>query len=210
MTRYPDKSGSLASGNFKNGTSLSNGGERLHLIDLATNNIKEFSFDDNSPWPEKADGEGFSLVLIQPQINPDHSVFNNWAISASIGGSPGNEDPNELFNPANTDDDKDGLNYFAESTLGSSDQVPNSPFTISFDSQKYLVVKYSKKADIADTSIKLETSTDLISWQGSDGTFIVQSESPNEDGLIDVIMRSSTPLVGARYLRLKIEKIDIP
>ena len=93
---------------------------------------------------------------------------------------------------------------------GSSDQVPNSPFTISFDSQKYLVVKYSKKAVIADTSIKLETSTDLISWQGSDGTFIVQSESPNGDGLIDVIMRSSTPLVGARYLRLKIEKIDIP
>ena len=32
LTRYPDKSGSLASGNFKNGTSLSNGGERLHLI----------------------------------------------------------------------------------------------------------------------------------------------------------------------------------
>ena len=70
LTRYPDKSGSLASGNFKNGTSLSNGGERLHLIDLATNNIKEFSFDDKSPWPEKADGEGFSLVLIQPQTNP--------------------------------------------------------------------------------------------------------------------------------------------
>lgn len=210
LTRYPDKSGSLASGNFKNGTSLSNGGERLHLIDLATNNIKEFSFDDKSPWPEKADGEGFSLVLIQPQTNPDHSTFNNWAISASIGGSPGNEDPNELFNPANTDDDKDGLNYFAESTLGSSDQVPNSPFTISFDSQRYLVVKYSKKAEIADTSIKLETSTDLVSWQGSDGTFIIQSESPNEEGLIDVIMRSSTPLAGARYLRLKIEKIDIP
>ena len=68
----------------------------------------------------------------------------------------------------------------------------------------------SKKAEIADTSIKLETSTDLVSWQGSDGTFIIQSESPNEEGLIDVIMRSSTPLAGAQYLRLKIEKIDVP
>ena len=95
LTRYPDKSKYLAIGEFNNGTSLSNGGERLHLVDLANNNIKEFSYDDKFPWPEKADGEGFSLVLIQPQNNPDHSNFNNWIQSSSIQGSPGTEDLNE-------------------------------------------------------------------------------------------------------------------
>ena len=210
LTRYPDQSKYLAIGEFNNDTSLSNGGERLHLVDLANNNIKEFSYDDKLPWPVKADGEGFSLVLIQPQNNPDHSNFNNWIQSSSIEGSPGTEDLNELFIQDNADSDKDGLNYFAENALGSSDQIPNSPFTINFDSERHLIIRYSKKADLTGTSIRLEMSSDLISWQNSNEIFITQSESLNEEGLVDIVMRSSTPLSGSQYLRLKIEKVANP
>ena len=142
LTRYPVKSKYLAIGEFNNGTSLSNGGERLHLVDLANNNIKEFSYDDKFPWPEKADGEGFSLVLIQPQNNPDHSNFNNWIQSSSIQGSPGTEDLNELFIQDDTDSDKDGLNYFAENALGSSDQIPKSPITSKFYYERHLIILY--------------------------------------------------------------------
>ena len=210
LTRYPDQSKHLASGEFNNGTSLSNGGESLHLVDLANNNIKEFSYDDKLPWPEKADGEGFSLVLIQPQNNPDHSNFNNWIQSSSFEGSPGNEDLNELFIQDNKDSDRDGLNYFAENALGSSDQIPNSPFTINFDSDRHLIIRYSKQADLTGRSIRLEMSSDLVVWQNSNEIFITQSESLNDEGLVDIVMRSSTPLSGSQYLRLKIEKVANP
>ena len=53
-------------------------------------------------------------------------------------------------------------------------------------------------------------SSDLIRWQNSNEIFITQSESLNEEGLVDIVMRSSTPLSGSQYLRLKIEKVANP
>ena len=42
-------------------------------IEDATNStVREFRFNDKSPWPESADGLGPSLVLIHPASNPDH------------------------------------------------------------------------------------------------------------------------------------------
>jgi hypothetical protein len=208
LTRYPDQSDFMASGEFTNNTGLSNAGERLRLVDLSFTSIKDFSYNDKSPWPVKSDGEGFSLILIQPENNPDHSIGENWLESSNIGGSPGMEDPNESFSDQGIDNDGDGLNQFAENALGSSDDIPNSPLKLNFDSERHLIIRYSKRADLENIIIKLESSKDLINWLESTEEFSIQSESIIEEGTVEVLIRSSAPSKSSQFLRLKIERED--
>jgi hypothetical protein len=79
-------------GKFENGTNLANGGERLTLLaaDLAT--IRNFEYDNTSPWPSAPDGGGSALTLADPLSNPDHSLASNWQASATPGGNPGSDD----------------------------------------------------------------------------------------------------------------------
>ena len=49
------------------GDNLSNDGERLKLSFGAGSTIHDIDeYNDQAPWPESADGEGFSLTLISP------------------------------------------------------------------------------------------------------------------------------------------------
>ncbi len=50
-------------------------------------------------WPKTPRGMGFSLVLRDPEKNPDHNVPTAWRASAQIGGSPGFEDPEPAHLP---------------------------------------------------------------------------------------------------------------
>jgi hypothetical protein len=58
--------------------------------------IKEFVYDDTTPWPTAADGNGPSLVLIAPETNPDHTNPFNWRLSMNPGGNPGTSDATPL------------------------------------------------------------------------------------------------------------------
>jgi len=70
-------------------------------------------YNDTPPWPQLADGTGFSLVLDVKDFNHANHPFA-WRPSSRIGGSPGSKDPddkpaivfNEIYFPAtqNTDD----------------------------------------------------------------------------------------------------------
>ena len=77
--------GTNVSGVF--GGQLSNGGEELHLVDNNNATIRQFTFQDASPWPTRADGNGSSLELINPA--GDYNDGLNWRDSISYGGSPG-------------------------------------------------------------------------------------------------------------------------
>jgi hypothetical protein len=79
-------------GKFENGTNLANGGERLTLLAADLSTIRNFEYDDASPWPSAPDGGGFALTLTDPLSNPDHSLANNWQASATPGGNPGSDD----------------------------------------------------------------------------------------------------------------------
>ncbi|MCB1100450.1 MAG: lamin tail domain-containing protein, partial [Verrucomicrobiae bacterium] len=68
---------------------LSNSGERLKLSFGAGLGLRDFDYNDKAPWPETADGDGFSLVLKDPASNPDHSDGSNWIASATLNGNPG-------------------------------------------------------------------------------------------------------------------------
>jgi len=69
------------------GGQLSNGGEELHLVDPNDATIRRFTYGDTEPWPERADGNGSSLELLDPTGDYDDPA--NWRASINYGGSPG-------------------------------------------------------------------------------------------------------------------------
>ncbi|BDS05448.1 hypothetical protein NT6N_04880 [Oceaniferula spumae] len=67
---------------------LSNSGERIRLAAADTTTIVDFTYTDDAPWPETADGDGYSLVY--KGTNPTDP--NQWRPSTAIHGNPGNTD----------------------------------------------------------------------------------------------------------------------
>ena len=67
------------------GGQLSNGGERIVLLDGAGRIIEQIQFDDEDGWPEEPDGEGSSLE----RISFVESGLSSWRSSHVFGGSPG-------------------------------------------------------------------------------------------------------------------------
>ena len=54
--------------------------------------IFELTYDDKSPWPEDADGIGFSLVPDNSAAVGDQNDPAFWRSSANLHGSPGSDD----------------------------------------------------------------------------------------------------------------------
>lgn len=72
---------------------LSDGGERVTLVHATGLEIGSVTYGDANLWPATADGGGFTIVPISPNLNPDWSSPENWRASARVGGSPGSDDP---------------------------------------------------------------------------------------------------------------------
>ncbi len=72
---------------------LSNAGERLALVHAVGTPIFAVRYSDAEPWPVAADGAGFSLVPVHPDLNSDPDEPANWRASSQGGGSPGRDDP---------------------------------------------------------------------------------------------------------------------
>ncbi len=85
--RYPEATvfGVYASG-------LSNSGETLTLVDLTLNSVIEITYNDASPWPVLADGQGFSLVPVDESSSLSLSSPEYWTTSNNINGSPGKKE----------------------------------------------------------------------------------------------------------------------
>ena len=66
---------------------LSNGGELVELRTSSGEIIESFEYDDGSPWPDAADGDGPSLERIN--VFGDATDPTNWVASLHSGGTPG-------------------------------------------------------------------------------------------------------------------------
>ncbi|KAA3607905.1 MAG: hypothetical protein DWQ01_12530 [Planctomycetota bacterium] len=69
------------------GFGLSGNGEQVRLFDDVGNLRDLVHYDDESPWPPEADGQGPTLELYQPLLNND--LGENWRASLAAHGTPG-------------------------------------------------------------------------------------------------------------------------
>ena len=65
---------------------LANGGEQITLTDSSGQLIHDFAYDDLTPWPVAADGDGPSLEVVD--LNGDYNDPANWRASLVAGGTP--------------------------------------------------------------------------------------------------------------------------
>jgi len=68
------------------GFGLSSDGDVLRVFNNVQSIIDSVQYDSKDPWPEMADGMGYTLELIAPNL--DNSLAENWA-SINTAGSPG-------------------------------------------------------------------------------------------------------------------------
>jgi len=57
--------------------------------------VDRVKYNDNSPWPESADGDGLSLERIAPGLYGNDPA--NWAASLTAGGTPGEQNSGSLI-----------------------------------------------------------------------------------------------------------------
>lgn len=79
--------------------SLANEGERLRLMNSNGEVVDSLTYDDHSPWPASADGDGPSLELTD--LSLDNSLAASWKASGETGGTPGKLPSTMVESPAN-------------------------------------------------------------------------------------------------------------
>lgn len=67
---------------------FSNSGEHVLLLDSLGSEVISFTYEDISPWPENADGNGYSLTANAKFPAGDPNNYNYWMTSSTKGGSP--------------------------------------------------------------------------------------------------------------------------
>ncbi len=157
---------------------LDNGGEQLKLSYGAGEPIRDFVYDDVSPWPTSPDGGGQSLVLVDPFGVPDHGDPFSWrAGSATPGGTDGTIFPGG-----------DSAAFLAYATGPSSvTALPDGNFAFT--------IELNQLAE--DVFGEPEMSPDLIDWQPAvlARTAVLQTGS----GRSMVTFTTSTPPTGPRW-----------
>ena len=216
MIRYPDADPSNIIGEFKG--NLNNDGELIELRDSSNSLVRSFTYNDKLPWPEGADGTGYSLVLIDPQKNPDHTLAGNWAASRSLHGAPMGNDKayafsewqvlifNEEqmadvnFSGPDADPDLDGLNNFAEYALGSSpiDPSDHSRFTdldlVKIGGVQYYAFSYTRWRGVKGVSFTVQVSSDLKDWKSGEEYLVpLATDSESAEGTVHKTFRSVIP-----------------
>lgn len=198
------------------GSSLSNDGEEIAFINSVGTDVQRFTYNDVSPWPVSADGDGYTLTLISPDSLPDHSLPESWRNSAFLLGSPGASDAEVFSGNPDEDLDGDGLSAFLEyamgSTAGDSGFSPESLIktgTAFFDDgiegfREFLTVSYRRNLRADDVLFEIEISNDLVLWDVSEAVLV--GAVANGDGTETVTVRSTTPVADdpSQYARLKV------
>ena len=191
--RYGEEAAARIIGEFAEDSGLANGGERLALIGADGQTIQDFSYGDDFPWPEGADGGGASLVLSNPSGAPDHDLPVNWQPSAGRGGTPGGIDGLRyeewaagFGNPdPESDEDHDqrvALLEFAEG--GSPDQSAPVGETVRVmvnPADESVVVSFRRSLLVEGLQFEIEISDDLEDWRSvGDEWEFMGADSPGD------------------------------
>ena len=193
---------------------FSDGGENVRLIDALGSLILEFSYGDDAPWPTSADGDGYSLELINPAPETNASAPINWRSSRQINGSPGTSASDDLATWATTngiadlslDPDNDGYSHLAEFVFMTDPFTADTPQISSrtLDGKFQLQLTIRNGAD--GILIGGEESTDLNVWSSA----IYAGRINNEDGETSNLFFEGTDEVPPSKLFLRANLTEAP
>ena len=211
MERYRSVPASMIAGEYSG--NLSDDGESILLVAANGTSIREFTYNDKFPWPEEADGDGRTLVLVDPFSNPDHADPFNWRASVATGGKPGASDATRFEGVATADNDLDTLTALAEYAFGSSDTDPaDTPFpTWAIETldvwagpEDYFTISHRRNLAADDVEFAVQVSDDLVNWRTGPGNVEFVRTVNNGDGTEIVTYRSAVlfPSAGREFMRV--------
>ncbi|MDG2123777.1 MAG: lamin tail domain-containing protein [Verrucomicrobiales bacterium] len=184
---YGNTHDAIIAGEFHNGTALSNDGETITLSDSTGNPVLTFKYNDGAEWPQSPDGDGDSLVLIDPAGDPDDP--SNWRPSTTANGNPGNTDTQAY---AGAPDDTAA--FFAHS-FGPAP----APLDTSIDESGNLLVTFTRNSAADDAAFTVETSVDgLTSWQPATATLTNRQTLPGGRESLTYSLTSPLPTIFTR------------
>ena len=206
---------------------LSNDGELITMVDASGTTIHSFTYNDQLPWPEGPDGDGFTLVLIDPSQQPvlEHAAPASWRASGTVGGSPGesNSSTYESWRIANglpipeidPDPDKDErdnlLEYFEGTDPNTSDYslgtVNVETLIVGGFADEYIIFRFRRNLMAEDVTMIPQVSDDLESWLQGAANIVLHGRERLDDFHETVIFRSTAPSGNQRlkFGRLQLE-----
>jgi hypothetical protein len=212
-------SGLPVAGEWQSGNNLANSGERLALAFGNDSNIHDFSYNDTSPWPVQADGNGPSLVLADPFSAPDHALAASWKASHGNPGNPGFADgpfASWMFARGANDPDAEGapgMSHAMIYALGADfvadprTALPAATLSAGTGTERHLTLSYRRRLGATQVSYQVETATDLDAWLSGPGVVEpLGSPVPNGDGTETAQVRVIAPVSAdpARFIRLRV------
>ncbi len=229
LSRYGPSMEPAVLGEFGSDTNLSNKGERLALEDPFGEKIFSFPYGEKAPWPTQPDGDGPSLVLIDPLGTPEEELDegSRWRMSFLDHGAPDLADdwsyelwirkfhgPLAAGDPLLSDPDlvpgPGGLSnfmlYAQGYDLGARPAHQLSIVAADYlNGSDYLTLTYQLRSDLADATVTAEVSQDLQTWSPD---VVLVSEEGNADGTRTITVRDSQPVETGeeRYIRVRIEE----
>lgn len=197
---------------------LADSGEQLVLQDRSGADIRNFIYRDQFPWPESVDGDGFSLVLIDPVSRPPHGDPASWRASVAIGGTPTGNDASSFSGDPDVDADSDGLSAFLEYALGSDDLTFSPEFlptgnihrlddgTHTGTDAYYLTLSFSRNLAAEDVVYEVQVSDELQYWRSGDTDVVFISRVNHGDGTETITYRNTQKIGGKnhQFIRLKV------
>ncbi len=160
---------------FAGGSRLADGGERLTLVDGGGSLIFDFRYRDGNPWPESADGGGFSLVRTDFSPGGDLDDPHSWRPSVDHGGSPGGSDSQP---------------YAGGSLLDYA--LAGGPMIEHRGAKAGISYRYNLAAD--QVALTLETAADLAAWEAAGGELAVVSRVNHGDGTETLRFETAGPV----------------
>ena len=213
-------------GEFENNSNLDDGGERIHLLDENGQTIADFTFDDDESmgWPAGPDGDGYALVLLDPESATDPNLAGGWRASGYPGGQPGTDDrltfaswkvdhfdAAQLGNSAVSgnlaDPDFDGLTNFVEFILASDPLTPNphnavQGIVIEVGVEDHLAIIFRRWVGAEELATSIQSSVDGTVWTSAD--VVRDSITLNGDGTQTEVWRSTDPITAKRVELLRV------
>ena len=217
LFRYPEGASSII-GEYAP-DKLSNDGEAILLGNTSGTTISYFTYNDVAPWPTAADGDGYSLVLKDPESNPSPTDPLNWRRSYEAGGTLGTGEPANPFSDWMIEQGAtDPLAQYASSTVqlllayGIGADLVSSPEAgfpsvtmVEVEGIDYPALSYRVRQDAGALTWTVEVSEDCETWQsGETATATVGTPQDNGDGTFTYTVRSLLPGAdrSGQFLRL--------